>query len=240
MKGYIYKLTCNITGKVYIGKTLDVDRRMLQHSKITPKYSHHLANAIKKYGIESFTEEVIFEVESEDRAVLNTALSNAEKTYIKQYNSYKNGYNSTIGGEGTSGFHWLESSKKKVSESLKKFFKSERGKAQIAHTALCIKNRKVSEETKKKIGKVHRGKTMTEESKNKIREYQLSISSAKYIPVLQYDLEGNLLREFASITEAAKSISKSTAHIVACCKERRKTAYGYIWRYKVRKEENNG
>lgn len=47
MKGYIYKLTCTITGKVYIGKTIDINRRMAQHSKITSKYSHHLANAIK-------------------------------------------------------------------------------------------------------------------------------------------------------------------------------------------------
>lgn len=51
MKGYIYKLTCTITGKVYVGKTIDINRRMMQHSKITPKYSHHLANAIKKYSI---------------------------------------------------------------------------------------------------------------------------------------------------------------------------------------------
>lgn len=76
MKGYIYKLTCTITGKVYVGKTIDINRRMMQHSKITPKYSHHLANAIKKYGIDNFKEEIIFEVEAEDRAVLNTALSN--------------------------------------------------------------------------------------------------------------------------------------------------------------------
>ena len=54
MKGYIYKLTCTITGKVYIGKTIDINRRMAQHSKIISKYSHHLANAIKKYGIDNF------------------------------------------------------------------------------------------------------------------------------------------------------------------------------------------
>lgn len=66
MKGYIYK-------------TIDINRRMAQHSK---KYSHHLANAIKKYGIDNFKEEIIFEVEAEDRAVLNTTLSNAEKSYI--------------------------------------------------------------------------------------------------------------------------------------------------------------
>lgn len=239
MKGYIYKLTCTITGKVYIGKTIDINRRMMQHSKVTPKYSHHLANAIKKYGIDNFKEEIIFEVEAEDRAVLNTALSNAEKSYIEQYNSYRSGYNSTIGEEGTSGFHWLESSKRKLSESLKKFFKSAEGKAQIEHTIFCNKNREVSKETREKIGRGNKGKIMPEEAKIKIRNYQLANAYSKYIPVLQYDLDNNLLNRFNSITDAAKSINKDTSHIVSCCKGRRKTAYGFIWEYEE-KEVTHG
>lgn len=219
MKGYIYKLTCTITGKVYIGKTIDINRRMAQHSKITSKYSHHLANAIKKYGIDNFKEEIIFEVEAEDRAVLNTTLSNAEKLYIEQYDSYRNGY---------SGFHWLESSKKKLSESLKKFFESAKGKAQIEHIISCIKNREVSKETREKIGKGNKGKKMLEEAKIKIRKYN---AFSKYVPVLQYDLNNNLLNRFNSITDAAKNIDKDTSHIVSCCKGRRKTAYGFIWKY---------
>lgn len=231
MKGYIYKLTCIITGKVYIGKTIDINRRMMQHSKVTPKYSHHLANAIKKYGIDNFKEEIIFEMEAEDRATLNTALSNAEKSYIEQYDSYRSGYNSTIGGEGTSGFHWLESSKKKLSESLKKFFESAKGKAQIEHTISCIKGREVSKETREKIGRGNKGKVVSEEVRAKIRNYQLSNASSKYVSVLQYDLDNNLLNRFNSITEASKSINKDASHIVSCCKGNRKTAYGFIWRY---------
>lgn len=239
MKGYIYKLTCTITGKVYIGKTIDINRRMVQHSKVTPKYSHHLANAIKKYGINNFKEEIIFEVEAEDRAALNTALSNAEQLYIEQYDSYRNGYNSTIGGEGTSGFHWLESSKKKLSKSLKKFFESAKGKAQIEHTIFCNKNREVSKETREKIGRGNKGKIMPEEAKIKIRNYQLVNAYSKYISVLQYDLDNNLLNRFNSITNAAKSINKDTSHIVSCCKGRRKTAYGFIWKYEE-KEVTHG
>ena len=239
MKGYIYKLTCTITGKVYVGKTIDINRRMMQHSKITPKYSHHLANAIKKYGIDNFKEEIIFEVEAEDRAVLNAALSNAEKSYIKQYDSYRNGYNSTIGGEGTNRFHWLESSKKKISESMKKFFKSAKGKAQIKHTIFCNKNREISKETRERIGRGNKGKRMPEEAKIKIRNYQLVNACSKYIPVLQYDLDNSLLNRFNSITDAAKSINKDTSHIVSCCKGRRKTAYGFIWKYEE-KEVTHG
>lgn len=239
MKGYIYKLTCTITSKVYIGKTIDINRRMMQHSKITPKYSHHLANAIKKYGMANFKEEILFEVEAEDRAVLNAALSNAEKSYIEQYDSYRNGYNSTIGGEGANGFHWLESSKKKMSESMKKFFKSAKGKAQIKHTIFCNKNREISKETRERIGRGNKGKRMPEEAKIKIRNYQLANAYSKYIPVLQYDLDNSLLNRFNSITEAAKSINKDTSHIVSCCKGRRKTAYGFVWKYEE-KEVTHG
>lgn len=50
--------------------------------------------------------------------------------------------------------------------------------------------------------------------------------------VIQYDLEGNLIREWKSIAEAARFINGGQAHIVACCKEKRKTHKNFIWKYK--------
>ena len=50
--------------------------------------------------------------------------------------------------------------------------------------------------------------------------------------VLQYDLQGNLLDEFSSITEAAKSISIDSACIGACCRNKSKSSGGFIWKYK--------
>lgn len=50
--------------------------------------------------------------------------------------------------------------------------------------------------------------------------------------VIQCNLDGEELMEFSSITEAAKSINKGTSVISACCKGIRKTAYGYVWKYK--------
>lgn len=49
--------------------------------------------------------------------------------------------------------------------------------------------------------------------------------------VVQCDLNGNVLNEFCSVTEAAKAINKANAHISNCCNGRVKTAYGFIWRY---------
>jgi hypothetical protein len=48
-----------------------------------------------------------------------------------------------------------------------------------------------------------------------------------------YDLSGNFIKSFFSITEAMKQLGLLNKHgnICACLKGRQKTAYGYIWKY---------
>lgn len=41
-----------------------------------------------------------------------------------------------------------------------------------------------------------------------------------------------ILREFESATDAETFLSKRSHHISSCCNNKRKSAYGYIWRYK--------
>lgn len=48
-------------------------------------------------------------------------------------------------------------------------------------------------------------------------------------PVLQYDLDGNFIKEYLSIAEAQRHGYNS---ICRCCKGITKTANGYIWKYK--------
>lgn len=48
-------------------------------------------------------------------------------------------------------------------------------------------------------------------------------------PILQYDLEGNFIREYASATDVGKEFRKG---INNCLKGRTKTSYNYIWKYK--------
>lgn len=58
-------------------------------------------------------------------------------------------------------------------------------------------------------------------------------SLKKEVAVLQYDLYGNLMNEYCSETEAAKAIgNKDQSTISKCCRKQRKTAYGYVWKYK--------
>lgn len=96
MRGFIYKITNTINGKSYIGQTIqNVKERFYQHcatkcSKVVSNMSIH--RAIKKYGKSNFTVEVIEEIDS-------TNLNDRERYWIKYYNSYNNGYNSTKGGQ---------------------------------------------------------------------------------------------------------------------------------------------
>lgn len=51
--------------------------------------------------------------------------------------------------------------------------------------------------------------------------------------ILQFDMQGNFVREWNSIEEAAISINKPRSNISNCCRGYRyKSAYGYIWKYK--------
>ena len=96
MRGFIYKITNKINGKSYIGQTIqNVKERFYQHC--ATKCSQAILNmvihkAINKYGKSNFTIEVIEEVES-------TNLNDRERYWIKYYDSYSNGYNSTKGGQ---------------------------------------------------------------------------------------------------------------------------------------------
>ena len=109
---YIYKFTNKINGKVYIGKTNDVERRKIEHlSKSKTDENNHFYNAIKKYGLDNFDLETVAECEDEDLAYT------MESDYIAQYQSNDKllGYNSTTGGEGLRGI--TEETRKKMSEA---------------------------------------------------------------------------------------------------------------------------
>ena len=50
--------------------------------------------------------------------------------------------------------------------------------------------------------------------------------------VCQFDKNDRLIREFVSVTEAAKAVGTSTTQISGCCKGKTKSAKGYRWKYK--------
>lgn len=98
-KGYIYHIINSVNGKRYVGKTSNAEKRLKTHFHLLEKGNHHspkLQQAYNKYGKDSFTYEIT-EVEVEDEE----GLSLLEMKEIDLYNSYYQGYNCTLGGEGT-------------------------------------------------------------------------------------------------------------------------------------------
>ena len=92
---YIYKITNDINQKVYIGKTeFSIEKRFKEHCQDAFRNRNEqrpLYSAMRKYGVEHFQIELIEETKIPEER---------EQYWIKFYNSYHNGYNATLGGDG--------------------------------------------------------------------------------------------------------------------------------------------
>lgn len=96
--GIIYKVTNRINNKVYIGQTIQpLKDRWYRHcakkSLKKAEMNMHIKRAILKYGKENFDVEVLEECDT-------SLLNKRERYYINCFDSYHNGYNSTLGGQG--------------------------------------------------------------------------------------------------------------------------------------------
>jgi group I intron endonuclease len=97
--GIIYKAMNKENGKVYIGQTIQsLARRKSNHVTDTKRSNKHFPNAIKKYGVDSFTWEILEECNSREE------LNSKEVFYIEKYNSREKGYNISKGGNQQSGY----------------------------------------------------------------------------------------------------------------------------------------
>ena len=101
-----------------------------------------------------------------------------------------------------------------------------------------MKGRHLSEETRKKISKAHKGKTtwikgkhLSEEHKRKISEANKNGKCSK--PVLQIDIKTNeIIKEFPSTREIQRQLGFDENAIRHCCKGITKTSCGFKWQYK--------
>jgi group I intron endonuclease len=163
----VYKITCLYNNKLYIGYTKNsLKYRLNSHFKNAAKNLKHnknnkFSNAILKYGKINFTIEPISTFHSKEEA------TNFEKEMIIYFNSFKEGYNSTLGGDGGGtniGIPLSKEHKQKISDSLKGRIFTEEHKNKISEN-----HKDVSGSNNPFFGKNH-----SLETKNKIsnREYK--------------------------------------------------------------------
>jgi group I intron endonuclease len=148
----IYKATCSITNKNYIGQTIHTFRA--RHSKHMRAVAHdskgQFHNALRKHGEESFKWSIL------QICSCVEDLNEYETWWIEAYDSFRNGYNMTTGGKN---FIRCEESKRRMSIAAKNkppITEETRKKLSIA-----FKNRIFSDEHKQKISKAKLGKKCT-------------------------------------------------------------------------------
>lgn len=104
----IYRLL-SPSGKSYVGQSIDFNRRLIEHKNYKKKSLPKLYQAIKKYGIENFSIEILEICEPE-------LLNEREVYWINHYDSCNNGYNCTTGGQS------FFKRSKETREKLSKYF----------------------------------------------------------------------------------------------------------------------
>lgn len=95
MNGYIYIIKNDVNNLVYIGLTTQsIQKRWYDHVKCSKYKNSKFYRAIREIGITHFRIHILEEC-------LIDKLNDKEREYIAKYDSFKNGYNSTLGGFGT-------------------------------------------------------------------------------------------------------------------------------------------
>ena len=129
--GLIYRYE-SPSGKSYIGQTNNELKRKRQHkqaayNKRNKSYNCKFYIAIRKYGFDSFKYEILYTTFCATSEELINILNEKEIYYIGLYDSYRNGYNMTIGGNQlrgelhpSYGTHLSEEHKEKLKDSVRK------------------------------------------------------------------------------------------------------------------------
>lgn len=208
---YIYAIINNINNKIYIGKTnLTIQERFKEHcrdSKKDTEKQRPLYAAMQKYGIEHFSIKQLEQCSTEKA-------SEREQFWIKKYKSYDYGYNATRGGDGKQLF-----SHEQIAKLLQKIPYPK----DVAELVNC------SVDTVYIVAK----------------EYNINIKNKvqfqKNKQIAAYTKDNQFVKQFDSIQSAgewcaaagycAAMNSGVRSHISAVANGKRKTAYGFIWKY---------
>ena len=229
MVGYIYLITDTTNGMKYTGK-----HHYHIEGQLDPNYhgSGTIIKNIYKKRPETLKEEYIKTCYSEEEMNID------EQYYIKLFKTlYPNGYNLTEGGEGCVA---SEETRRKLSLSKKGKPLTEKQLEKRKGLFVGEKNpmygKTLSEEHRRKIGNANKGKPapnkgkpMSEETKKKMSKTHTNGKKSK--KVLQFTLNGELIREWPSTAECGRNGFNQSA-VSACCRGELKSHKGFIFKYK--------
>ena len=246
----VYIIDNSKNNKKYIGqviKTKGYLKRFREHQICAKKdIKGKLYFAMRKYGIDKFSVRLL-----EDN-IPDNEIDIVEQNYINEFNSFKNGYNATIGGRGCKGYIFTSEVKSKMSTSSKNYWIDLKINNPSEYERQCqirsqnLKGIPKSEDHKKHISQTRlekglgRGDTNGFYGKHHSQEVKDYIGKNNSKKVAAYNPETFKLEHvFESLKEAVNFLLKNhitsnkyaDARISKICRGIDKTAYGYVWKF---------
>lgn len=257
----IYKIT-NPKGKVYIGQSINIKRRKITYEKHKIKDQPKIYNSIKKYGWENHIFEIIEECFIEQLNERETYWkqyyldqSNGDWKKMLFCGLYDNG-GGPLSEEIKQKISKANKGRKYPKEICEKISKKLKGR-KYSQDTLNKMSQPRSEEAKinmkypktsshsLNISKSNKGKPQPLEFSEKLKssnkkhwekgsKRNKKIAEKNSKPIYQYNINGDFIKEWNSIIEACFSLNnhEKDSGIGLVCNGKRKTAYGYTWKFK--------
>ena len=244
----IYKITNQKNGMVYIGSSIEVERRWRQHKEASVnekdhRYNYPLMVAFREFGIANFTFEVV------DTLPTWEAMIEAEHNWIIKENCVKpNGYNQT---DKTDSPMFDPAIATKMSDTKREKYGKRVCEIDSTKNILNIWDSlaEAGEDTgldRFKISNVCNGMRLTTgnrtfrflDNENRIIEPEVKVNQVQSNRITKnsrrvgaYDKNNNLIQEFDSLQLAAQFCGGSSSTISAVCRGKRNSHKNYVWRY---------
>lgn len=257
--GIIYKIENLLTHEVYIGQTTElqgfngryrskgvgIERVYNYHNSRRNSgvyYNHHLLKSIEKYGFDMFVVDEIFDI-----ALTFDELNDKEAFYVKQFDSYYNGYNQTFGGDNKIGHETPHG-------------KGRRDSIRVCQISLDSKLIKVWDSfgdiqrelgiSKGSVANVCTGRKGTAggfvwvyekdydktEDYSRVRKIRGGGNFTK--PILLLDSSNNVIQEFVSAIEAGAAFEISKQEVSKICRhQRKKPKYNLVFKSEYIEEQ---
>ena len=256
MKSYLYTLNCPFTNEIkYVGVSIQPKKRFNTHLSKARQSTSTRKRAWIKRLLNQNLKPVLNIISEHNRDEIHEV----EKSFILECkNEGIELYNLTSGGE----------IKKEVSQSTKdKLRQANLGKKQTIETIQKrvekLKGQKRTREVRKKMSENQKGnnnsmiksgvdfskqiEAMKKANIGKKRNKSVGKKIADKLskPIVQLDLNGNFIKEWASIIDVQRELGFKNGDISSVCRGAvrkgyiRKTAYGFKWKYKKDYEQNN-
>lgn len=240
----IYKIENRINGKIYIGKSKNINKRFINHRYYLTKgydkktFNRYLKASVDKYGIENFCFSILETFEELDEKVL----ADSEVKWMDFYKSYNSdgGYN--LKRDSSTRTEVSESSKRLMSETRKgkdnhnygkKWSDEQKEKMSNIKKEHFKNSNSYGDEWKAKISEASSNLWKDEEKKNKMAK-KVSKSKQKYI-FHQYNKSLNFIKTFQSVNEIiSENPSYKWQNIYSVCNGYKKSYMGFIWKKELK------